>query len=122
MKRNMDLIREILKKVEQHDDPNGLFEPLEVGGYTKNQISYHIKLLNDAGLLDADDVSTMNPDGFEWYPGNLTWDGQEFIAVAKDDTIWRKAKESILRPTVSFTFELLFEYLKAEAKLKLGIL
>ncbi len=121
MKRDMDLIRNILKAVELSGNPNGMFEPIEINGHTKQQISYHIKILNDAGLLDAQNVSTMHPDGFQWHPGSLTWAGQEFIALANDDTIWDKAKEFILKPSASFTFDLLLEYLKAQVKAKTGL-
>ena len=116
----MDLIRSILQKVEQDEDPSGLHKEINIEGYNQNQTSYHIKLLDDAGLLEAMDVSSMGKDRFRWWPGSLTWNGQEFLSVANDDSIWNKAKEKFMKPTMSFTVELLFEYLKAKTMEKLG--
>jgi hypothetical protein len=52
----------------------------------------------------------------------LTWKGYDFISAAKDDSLWKKAKESILKPTGSMTFDVLLEWLKAEIRAKIGLL
>ncbi len=121
MKRDMDLVRTILQKVEASEDPWGLHKTLDIEGYTQNQISYHIKLLHEAGLLDAQEVSEMGPDGFRWWPGSLTWDGQDFLNAAKDDSLWKKAKETVIKPGASFTFDLLLAWLKAQVTTTLGL-
>lgn len=121
MKRDMDLVRDILKAVELCDDPWGLHQILSIEGYSQNEISYHIKLLHDAGLLEAQDVSTMGQDGFRWWPGRLTWAGQDFLDAAKDDTLWKKAKETVLKPGASFSFDLLLAWLKAQIGSALGL-
>jgi len=121
MKRDMDLVRSVLQRVESCNDPSGLHEQLDIEGYSQNEISYHIKLLNDARLLDAIDISEMGRDGFRWWPGSLTWDGQEFLNAAKDDSIWKKAKEKFMVPTMTVTFDLLLEYLKMKTKEKFGL-
>ena len=121
MKRDMDLVRTILQKVESSEDPWGLHETLDIEGYTQNQISYHIKLLHEAGLLDAQEVSEMGRDGFRWWPGSLTWAGQDFLNAAKDDSLWKKAKETVIKPGASFTFDLLLAWLKAQVTTTLGL-
>jgi hypothetical protein len=121
MKRDMDLIRTILQKVESCEDPWGLHETLDIEGYNQNEISYHIKLLHEAGLLNAQEVSEMGPDGFRWWPGSLTWAGQDFLNAAKDDSLWKKAKETVIKPGASFTFDLLLAWLKAQVTTTLGI-
>jgi hypothetical protein len=121
MKRDMDLIRAILQKVESCEDPWGLHEMLDIEGYNQNQISYHIKLLHEAGLLDAREVSEMGPNGFRWWPGSLTWAGQDFLNAAKDDSLWKKAKETVIKPGASFTFDLLLAWLKAQVTTTLGL-
>jgi DNA-binding transcriptional ArsR family regulator len=121
MKRDMDLVRSILQRAESCNDPFGLHEEIDIEGYSQNEISYHIKLLNDAGLLDAMDISAQGEDGFRWWPGSLTWDGQEFLNAAKDDSIWKKAKEKFMVPTMTVTFDLLLDYLKTKTKEKFGL-
>jgi hypothetical protein len=39
----------------------------------------------------------------------------------RDDTVWKKAKEHVLKPGASWTFDILKEWLKAEAKSRLGL-
>lgn len=46
----------------------------------------------------------------------LTWDGCEFADAIASDTIWSRAKEKVIAPGLSFTFDLLKEWLKAEIK------
>lgn len=121
MKRDLNLARAILQKIESCEDPWGLQEKPEISGYNSNEIAYHIKLLNEAGLIQGQDVSSLGPEGFDWVPGNLTWDGHEFLDAANDESIWDKAKESVLKPTASFTFDLLLQWLKLKAKEKIGL-
>lgn len=120
MKRDIDLIRSILQKVASCDDPFGLEYIPEIAGHNEAQVSYHLKLLHDAGFIEA-----LVDDAFDQYPKfmeiNLTWSGQDFLDASKDDSIWNKAKDLILKPGVSFTFNLLLTYLKEEAKEKLGL-
>lgn len=121
MNRDLDLARLILQKIEKCEDPWGLQEKPEIDGYNSNQVAYHIKLLHEAGLIEAHDISSMGPDGFDWMPGNLTWHGHEFLDATKDNSIWNKAKEFLVKPGVSITFDILLAWLKMEAKEKIGL-
>jgi hypothetical protein len=51
----------------------------------------------------------------------ITWEGYEFIGAASDETLWAKAKSSVLKHGSSITFDLLLEWLKAERKKRLGV-
>ena len=44
----------------------------------------------------------------------LTWAGQDFADAISSDTLWCKAKENVLKPAGSWTFDVLKEWLKAE--------
>ncbi|MGO8839441.1 MAG: DUF2513 domain-containing protein [Limisphaerales bacterium] len=46
----------------------------------------------------------------------LTWAGHDFLDAARNDTIWNKAKDEFLKPGISWTFSILFEWLKQEAR------
>lgn len=87
-----------------------------VAGYNEDQISGHIKMLLGGGLVEVKDESEGEYAGI-----NLTWNGQDFLDASNDSSIWQKAKETVLKPTVSITFTLLLEWLKQEAKIKLGL-
>lgn len=42
------------------------------------------------------------------------WAGCEFVDAIRDDTLWQKAKVNVLRPGMSFTFDVLKDWLKTE--------
>ena len=56
MKRDMDLARQILLKIEEYPDPTGWVDII-IEGYSDQEISYHIKLLYQAKLIEAYDGS-----------------------------------------------------------------
>lgn len=111
MKRDMDLARKILLAIEQYKDPWGPQESLKIEGYSDQDVSYHIKLLAQAGLIEAQDVSSMGPDGFCWFPGSLTWEGHEFIEAARDESRWDKTKKVVAEKGGGLVFEILKEAL-----------
>lgn len=121
MKRDIDLIRKILLVLESQE--HGFFrEPLVVDGYTEEQIGYHVHLLGEAGLLKVRDhthLQSMSPEAF---PISITWAGHEFIDAAKDESIWEKAKTKVLKPIGGVALDVLLEWLKAEAKQRIGLL
>jgi hypothetical protein len=54
MKRDLDLIRNILLDVEGWNQPEPIFlERMDYKGKIKQEIGYQIDLLNDAGFIDA---------------------------------------------------------------------
>ncbi len=108
MKRNMDLVRSILLLIEASETE--LWEavpmnPLVEQGYSWDAIFYHVKLLSEAGLVEAKDNSTMN--GTHWDVKSLTWQGHDFLDAAKNESIWHKGKEIVLTNTGGLTFETL---------------
>jgi len=102
MKRDMDLAREILFQVETSGDPIEWVE-IAVDGHSEEEISYHIKLLCQANLIEANDCSSMN--GKSWKATSLTWTGHEFLDAARNENLWNKAKTYLNEKGVEFTFD-----------------
>ena len=79
MERNMSLIRWILEHLEQKTT----LAPAPVPAcnkFTPEQISYHIKLCDQAGYFDDVDVVSGSEERFPRYEvGSLTWMGQETL-------------------------------------------
>lgn len=115
MKRDMDLARSILSVVEEKSPPIGGIAAPAIDGYDSDTVIAHIELLSEAGLLRAKVMKGIAGHSGAHITG-LTWAGHDFISAAKDDTIWAKAKGSILKQGSSITFDLLLEWLKAEAR------
>lgn len=102
MKRDLDLCRTLLLAIEDDPTVTGL-KTYEVKGAGEEQVSYHVKLLYEAGLIEAHNGSGLN--AFRWYPIRLTWQGHEFLDAARDDTRWNKAKAFAREKTGSLVFE-----------------
>jgi hypothetical protein len=43
----------------------------------------------------------------------LTWAGHDFADAISEDNVWNKAKEHVLKPTASWTFDILMKYLES---------
>lgn len=120
MKRDMDLIRIILRKAEDCNDAYGMESPV-IDGYSDAQVAYHIYLLIDGGLIESKDCSG-SFQGEDQYSGlNLTSKGQDFVCSSRDDAIWKKATGIISKPGVAFTIDILLILLKKLAAESLGL-
>lgn len=69
MKRNLDLIREILIETEKKDNPSGWIIP-KIKDFSENEVAYNINLLIQANLIDGIDLTTA--DGYQYGIRNLT--------------------------------------------------
>jgi hypothetical protein len=102
VKLDTDLVRQILLTVEEFPF-DGNFHDVEIEGRTENEISYHVMLLHEAGLLEALDLSTLS--GVCWKPQRLTYNGHQFLDAARSDTVWQKAKSWAQKTTGTPTLE-----------------
>ncbi|MEO0519408.1 MAG: DUF2513 domain-containing protein [Cyanobacteria bacterium P01_A01_bin.116] len=89
MKRDLDLVRDILIEIESWS-ANIQLKGVEIKGYSHDDVTYNAMLLYDAGYIDAVISKTMAGDSI--YPKSLTWKGCEFLDEARDKTVWKKAK------------------------------
>lgn len=118
MRRDFDLIRKILFAIENDESATGpAWASLEIPDYSQKQVSYHVMLLDEAGLIDAENSNSW--DGFKWEPRRLTWQGHEFLDSARDENSWKQAK-SKLKEAGNFSFEVLKTVLIELAKRSLG--
>jgi len=108
MRRDLDLARQILQKMEQRSYLES-GHTLEIEGYSSEEINYHTMLLDDAELIVAEDVSSQT--ALIWLPLHITWAGHEFLDVSRDERRWKKAKGIIEKKGGISTFELLNELL-----------
>ena len=121
MKLDKDLVREILLAVEAHDEPEGLIA-LKIDDHSAEEVSYHVRLLDEAGLLAA--LNTGGIDRFRWQPQRLTYKGHEFLDTVRDGEVWRRTKvgaEKAGVASIGFLLELGKAYGKQVLKERLGI-
>lgn len=118
MKREMDLIRALLLKIESWDIPPGAMmsrlratDPeVQIEGYTDNQVDYHLELLIDAGLVEG----SCNMERL-FQISKLTPAGHDFVESVRDPEIWRETKEGA-KKAGGFTLELLGDLAKGLLK------
>ena len=109
-----------LKTPFREGDPRGWIE-LDLPGRPQKEVSYHVMLLGQAGLIEAQDLCSIGDDGFEWRPKSLTWQGHEFLDAARNDTIWKKAVHRVSHIVGSVSFDVMKSLLIDVAKQELGI-
>lgn len=104
MRLDPDFARELLQRISELPF-DGDCHDVHVEGRSEEQISYHIMLLHEAGLIEAIDLSSF--DGVCWRPKYLTYEGNEFLAAAESDTVWDNAKAMVWTATKTITVEAL---------------
>lgn len=80
----------------------------------------HVELMQSAGLVEA----RLLPRGGGVFAAaavlRLTWAGADFLDAARSDTLWAKAKKSVIAPTASWTLDVLTSWLKEQVVKGLG--
>lgn len=106
MKRDMELIRNILIKIEDEVD-NTVKHNISIDGYSMEQVAYHCSLLYDGNLIN--DYAARYADGklYIFGVGRLTWEGHEFLDKIKSDTIWNKTKDIVIKKGLPLAIDVL---------------
>lgn len=120
MKRDFDLIRQILREVEASPARTPLAGRPNYEGFDEDTAVEHIDLLIEAGLLQGK-ITPFLDGGVHVNIQRLTWKGHDFLDAMKDDSIWAQAKESILKPVGGVAFDVLLDWLKWKMAEKLGL-
>lgn len=106
MKRNMDLCRLILFKIEEEYVSTALYN-LKITGYSDEEVAYHCKLLFDNELI-SDYKDGYVDDSLDYFGvGSLTWKGHDFIDKIREDTVWNRTKEVMKEKMLPTTIEVI---------------
>lgn len=91
MKRDWDLIRKVLLQVEALGNTQSHVEDGDIDGVDAENVSYHIHLLIEAGLVQGD--CRQGLDGpLRCFASSLTWEGHEFLDKIRTTGMWNKIK------------------------------
>jgi len=114
MKRDMNIIRQILLNVE--DDKYQLGETVRLPGVPDEICGHHVALIMDAGLavghLHKSDSYGIGGADIE----RLTSAGHDFCDGIRQDTIWNKAMAHVIKPGASLGLPVLVEFVKIELR------
>lgn len=109
MQRNWDTVRLILTKLEDKKvTPHYLtLEDFgDIDAQKKHEISYHVRLLMEIGLIEGKIQSLIGGGGpSDFAIIQLTWSGHEFLDSIRNDTVWNKTKEVFASKGLDMTFD-----------------
>jgi len=125
MKRDMDLVRDLLLEIEGGRRAFELMTPEmaeilgEDGAGIKPReqaelIEYHLALLDEAGLITIQ----AKLSGAVWQIGQITWAGHDFLDTIRDPAIWRETKAGA-KQAGGFSLDLLKALAKGLIKKKI---
>ncbi len=119
MKRDMELVRELLLKVEAAPEKPSWKDLVAAADEAEAQrILSHLKLIEEEGFVRSIVVNAGTyrlPQDIE-----LTWKGHEFLNDVRDPEIWRRTKERA-KGVASIGVAYMWELAKAEVKARLGL-
>src|ERR1700730_13602870 len=128
MKRDMDLVRGILLKLEPLPAHFGHAIPLTIGeeplvfeGHSTDEIEYQIRIMTQGELIAAGEIDGVGHIA-QYY--GFRWLGHEFLDDVRDPETWRKTRErakGIGGAGLGLLWEIAKEIAKAEIKTKLGL-
>jgi hypothetical protein len=110
MKRDLDLIRGLLEKVE--GATGNVRNPIRLEGYEPADVEYNAALLVEAGLLRGEETTMPGWNRRRASVRSLTWKGHEFLDAVRNDTVWRRTKEIAAKASVK-TFDGVFDIAKS---------
>jgi hypothetical protein len=104
MKRDMDLVREIMLKIEAL--PAGPPVLYRVGEVEDLVLLTHLEMLIDAGLVRGKISRSQGSRGDVIGISTLTWEGHEWIDLMRDPRVWEEAKTTLQENGGALSFEL----------------
>ena len=98
MNRNLDLFRNILLELERQKIGEPLltstYEGAGFAGHSHAAFVEHVKLLLDAGYIEAKDAGT-SMEGDDFLIQRITNAGHDYLDSVRDETVWAKTKEHL---------------------------
>lgn len=105
MKRDWNLVRQILLKLEDKPDTTGVIHPNQFSGWDEETVSEHIRLLNEAGLIEAQCNRHHHNLPTFCLARNLTWAGHEFLDAVRSDRAWHRIGQVAKEKGLELSFD-----------------
>lgn len=105
MKRDWELIRLILSRIEADGDLASRWFADKFPEWPADAVNYHLWLLIDAGFITGQCNADEPRAGFVCYGVALTWAGHEFLAAVRNDTAWSRIKARLAERSIDLSVE-----------------
>lgn len=108
MIRNWEIIREILLRLESTNTPNANVNANSFDGLPEQEVAYNMRLLSEAGYIEARIMSSSSGDGKinAALALRLTNAGHDLLDTIRNESIWNKVKEKFTSNGLDMTFDL----------------
>ncbi len=80
-------------KIEESDGELAS-DSVEVSGFERNVLNYHMRLMSEAGFVDGIDATSSS--GYALLNVRLTWSGHDFLDSVRDDSIWESVQKRLI--------------------------
>ncbi len=116
MKRDWEIIRTILLRLEDAHLPNTVLNAKEITEHPEQEVAYNMRLLSQAGFIEAMIMETHDGSGAidTAVAKHMTNTGHELLDTIRDDTIWSKVKDAFQSKGLEMTFDLVLTVGKAK--------
>lgn len=91
MKRDMDLLREIMLRIESEHDGTAIYGFM-VPDKPLAEVAYHCQLLYEHGFISDYNCNFGDDEPIDIAVGGLTWEGCEYLEEVRDNGLWKKVK------------------------------
>ena len=106
MKRDMDLVRSILKDLSESSGPLDA-STLANDSHGVDEVAYHIGIMIDAGLITGRVTRDWSGNAVSARADALTWSGNDFLDAVANDVVWAKVKKTVGKSIGSATLDML---------------
>ena len=120
MKRDMELVREILKKAEEANEFLNA-KNLETEKYSHDTVGYHIRIMDEGGLISASFKSADRDPYYFVCINRLTWEGHGYLDAVRSDTVWAKTKSKLGNSIETVSLSVIKAVAEGVAKAQLGM-
>lgn len=106
MTRDWQLIKTILLHLEGLESARYILRPSDVGGYDAENVSYHIRLLIESGLIEGS-CSATTGEPLYCFARSLTWNGHEFLDTIRSDSTWNRITKAARERGLDLSFSII---------------
>ena len=104
MKRDMDLVRQIMLKIEEL--PAGPPVQFRMGEVEDPVMLAHLEMMIATGLVNGKITQPYGARGAVIIVSGLSWEGHEWIDTVRSESVWESTKAALLDKAGVVSFEL----------------
>jgi Hypothetical protein (DUF2513) len=108
MKRDWEIIRAVLFKLEESPTANTNLTPAQFPKFPEQEVAYNMRLLDQAGYISGKFLESGSGSGEinAAIVKQMTHAGHELLDTIRSDSVWGKTKDKFKAKGLEMTFDL----------------